>query len=205
MTVSITEPLPMPLGGWDPLGVRPRFGTYRGLVRLALGHLDHMSGRLRDFERVDWDAVDRLVFVCFGNVCRSPYAERRAAVAGLPVASFGLSTTTGVPAFGQARLSAAARGIDLERHRACDANDFEIRRGDLRLAMEPRQNWIMRKRFTEAPGQRSLLGLWSRRRRPHIHDPYRLSAAYFDNCFVVIDSAVAVIAERLGTRQAPNG
>ena len=48
MTVSITEPLPMPLGGWDPLDVRPRFGTYRGLVRLALGHLDHMSGRLGD-------------------------------------------------------------------------------------------------------------------------------------------------------------
>src|SRR5437588_1134030 len=81
----------MPLWGWDPVGVRSSFGTYRGLIRLALAWLENLTGRHRQFKQIRWDRVARVVFVCHGNICRSPYAEGRAVSFGLPAASFGLS------------------------------------------------------------------------------------------------------------------
>jgi len=188
---------PMPLGGWDPLGLRPRFGTYRGAIRLLLGELEGWSGRLARYEDPRWDEVRRLVFICTGNICRSPYAEYRARALGLPASSFGLSASTGAPADAIARRCAARRGIDLEPHRAREDADFEILAGDLLLAMEPRQGPLVVARFAAAPCQITLLGLWSTPRRPHIHDPHRLSEAYFDRCYAVIDSAIAAIGERM--------
>jgi len=69
-------PLPMPFRGWDPAGVRPRFGTYRGLVRLLLAQVENRTGGYRRFKQIRWESVKRVVFVCHGNICRSPYAER---------------------------------------------------------------------------------------------------------------------------------
>jgi len=190
-------PLPMPLGGWDPAGVRARFGTYRGLVRLLLAEVENRSGNFRRFKQIRWEIVKRDVFVCHGNICRSPYAARRAEAYGLTVASFGLSAGTGESADPSARRIAARRGVDLADHRACDAKDFDFQSGDLLLIMEPRQARAMARRLPTVPCQATLLGLWSRPRRPHIHDPHRLSDAYWEQCFDVIDSAVRTIAGRL--------
>jgi protein-tyrosine phosphatase len=177
--------------------IRARFGTHRGLVRLALSHLDSASGRLAYAKAVDWGRVERLVFVCAGNICRSAYADRKAAAMGLPTASFGLSACTGQPANEVAARVAAHRGVDLGPHRSMAAGDFIGRPSDLQLAMEPRQGAAMRPGFTAAAGQLTLLGLWARPPRPHIHDPYSLDEAYFETCFDVIDSALGSIAERL--------
>ena len=132
-------PRRMPLWGWDPAGVRSSFGTYRGLIRLALAWLENLTGRYRRFKQIRWGRVARIVFVCHGNICRSPYAEGRAVSLGLPAASFGLSAGSGAPADPSACRIAAARGIELVRHCARDAADFELQTGDLLVAMEPRQ------------------------------------------------------------------
>ena len=194
----------MPLGGWDPAGVRPRFGSYRGLVRLLLAQIENASGGYRRFKQIRWESVKRVVFVCHGNICRSPYAERRAETYGLAAASFGLSAGTGGPADPSACRIALRRGVELANHRACDAKDFEIQSGDLLLIMEPRQARAMSRRLPTIHCQITLLGLWSRPRRPHIHDPHRLSEAYWEQCFDVIDSAVRRIAERVRLGQ-PHG
>ena len=83
-----------------PVGVRSSFGTYRGLKRLALAWLENLTGRYRQFKRIRWERVARVVFVCHGNVCRSPYAEGRAVNFGLPAASFGFSADSGGGASG---------------------------------------------------------------------------------------------------------
>lgn len=163
-----------------------------------LSHAERLVGGLATFEAVDWARVERLVFVCTGNICRSPYAEYRAAELGLAASSFGLDTHAGLPAFGLAVERAMARGLDLGGHSARKASEFEIRAGDLLVAMEPRQIHAMATRFAAEPCQLSLLGLWSHPGRPHIHDPYGLSADYMDTCFDVIDTAVKGLAERMG-------
>jgi protein-tyrosine phosphatase len=177
--------------------IRTRFGTHRGLVRLALSHLDDVCGRLAYAKTIDWKRVDRLVFVCAGNICRSAYADRKAASLGLPTASYGLATSTGSPANEVATRVAARRGIDLSCHSATDVTDFAGQPGDLLLAMEPRQGTTMLAR-TDIVGQLTLLGLWASPRRPHIHDPFSLDEAYFETCFDIIDSAIDGISERLG-------
>ena len=144
-----TAPLPMPLGGWDPIGVRPRFGSYRGLARLMLAHLESVAGRFSGYQQIRWEKVKRVVFVCHGNICRSPYAERRAETYGLTVASFGLSADAGMPADPTACRIAARRAIELAPHRARDIKDFEFRRGDLLAAWSPGkcESWVARLPF----------------------------------------------------------
>ena len=53
--------------------IRPRFGTLRGLVRLALSYPQLFLG-LGAGRPVDPATVRRLVFVCQGNICRSAFA-----------------------------------------------------------------------------------------------------------------------------------
>ncbi len=198
--VSGTEeapPLPLPLGGWDPLGVRPSFGTYRGLARLALAELEYRFGRLTACTVLRWHEVRRLVFVCWGNICRSPYAELRAASFGLPAASFGLSTESGLPADATGRRCAAAFGADLSSHRACALQDFRAREGDLLVFMEPRHLHRVELMPAFEAFQKTLLGIWANPRRVHIHDPHRLSDAYWHSCLRTIDSGVAGLARKM--------
>lgn len=190
-------PRPMPIWGWDPAGVRSRFGTYRGLIRLMLAWLENLTGRYRRFKQIRWGRVTRVVFVCHGNICRSPYAERRAASYSLPAASFGLSVDSGAPADPTACRIAAGRDLELVGHCARDAANFEFQTGDLLVVMEPRQARRLTAHLPAGSCQLTLLGLWSRPPRPHIHDPHRLSEAYWDRCFDVIDSAVQTIADRM--------
>ena len=178
---------------WDAQ-LRVRYGGRRGWARHGATRLLHALGGLRRYEAVDWGRVGRLVFVCQGNLCRSPYAEARARALGLPAASFGLEAG-GEAADPVARAVARRRGLDLGRHRPRPAE--ALRPGDLLLGMEP---WQAGRLLDAAPpgAQVSLLGLWARPARPHLQDPYGLPAAYFDTCFAVIDNAVAWVARHLG-------
>lgn len=88
----------------------------------------------------------RLLFVCTGNICRSPFAERYAAKAqldgrlrGWEFASAGLAAVVGSPI--EERM---ARELE---HRGCDTTGFEARQlsakdlqeADLIIPMEARQ------------------------------------------------------------------
>ena len=178
-----------------PAPLRARYGTARGLVRLWLARLRP----LRRFGAVDWDRVERLVFVCTGNVCRSPYAEARARASGVPAVSAAVRGSAGAPADAQAVAAARAAGADLTAHRSQTVDELELKRGDLLVAMEPWQADALAARFAGRTGvQVTLLGLWSSPRRPHLHDPHGLCDDYFRTCFTLIDSAVAAMRTRLG-------
>jgi protein-tyrosine phosphatase len=178
-----------------PAFVRDRFGSGRGLARLLLSRGAAAAGRYRAFETIDWARVERLVFVCSGNICRSPYAERRAVLAGVPSISLALRGEAGRPADPAARAAARRAGIDLEAHRAATFDDAALGADDLLVAMEPWQARDLAARFPSH--QVTLLGLWSRPRRPHLHDPYTLSPAYFGTCFRIINSGVAALIAKL--------
>lgn len=181
-----------------PAFIQTRFGTVRGLARLWLAHAAQARGRLRRFQQLDWTRVRRLVFVCAGNICRSPYAEWRAAQSGFPTASMALSGSSGQPANSQAQATARQFGADLECHRSRNIADFAPEPGDLLIAMEPRQAQALAVRYVSDPAiQVTLLGLWSHPRRPHLHDPHTLSPDYFRTCFDLIDTAVAALLAKV--------
>lgn len=172
--------------------IKSRFGTFRGLVRLALSYPQLLLGRSASLAP-DAAQVRRLVFVCQGNICRSAFADVAARRAGLNVASFGLSTTTGRGAHPPAILAAQTLGHDLSAHRAIDMQDYVPQEGDLLLAMEVRQlhRLAADPRLKELP--RMLLGRWTRPMLPHLHDPYSLDDRYMATCLTRIDRAVPAL------------
>jgi protein-tyrosine phosphatase len=182
-----------------------RYGTHRGLVRLLLAHAEFRAGRLAALERIDFRAIARLVFVCQGNICRSAFAHWYARSKGLACASVGFATAGDAPAHPAAIETARRFGIDLARHRTTDLEDFAFQPGDLALVMEIRQVERLEPSLAGRGAQLSLLGLWARPRRPHIHDPNHLSAEYFETCFRAIASAVDALEERMRSARAPGG
>jgi len=170
--------------------VNRHFGTYRGLIRLGLAHIEYVSGRLSRFMCHDLSYVTRLVFVCQGNICRSSFADHLARSLGVPSTSFGLSTTTGTSADPTAMKISHQFGVDLVSHQVTDIKDFQFYQGDLLLAMEIRQARKLSSLSLPDGVQIALLGNWSKPFRPHIHDPFSLSEDYFFTCFQVIELAV---------------
>jgi protein-tyrosine phosphatase len=166
-------------------------GTWRGAVRAGLALLDLRAGRLAAFHLRHPEQVRRVVFVCLGNICRSAYAQRVAESLGLPSVSIGLATSTGARSPDTALRAAQRCGEELGAHRATDFRDFEVLPGDLFLAMEVRQAQELQHRLiARSDIQIALLGLWCAPQMPHLHDPYTLSDAYFDLCFMRVRQAV---------------
>lgn len=176
--------------------IRKYFGTARGAARLALSFGQVASGQAFIRRPADMAQVQRLVFVCQGNICRSAYAEVVARVAGMKAASFGLSTTTGKGAHPPAIAAARECGVDLSAHRTRRVEDYVPQPGDLLLAMEVRQLARLAAEPRLENVERSLLGLWAAPMRPHMHDPFGMDEAYMRTCLAAIDGAVKSIAAK---------
>src|SRR5260370_31050440 len=174
------------------------YGRKMGFLRHYSHQARYMLGSYSSLERVEWSRVRRLVFVCKGNICRSPYAEARARAMGLPCSSFGMEAGVHAPANPSAIRAAQARGLDLTGHRAQGASEFPIAAGDLLTAMEPCHAAVLQTRPMPVGVQVTLLGLWCSPSRPHIEDPLGLSDEYFQTCFATIDKAIASMSALTG-------
>lgn len=185
--------------------INSRYGTWRGLVRALLAHVELATGRLKRFELTRPESVRRVVFVCHGNICRSAFAHHEALRYGLNVASLGLSTSTGGRSPAQAAASAARAGVDLRHHRATSWPDFQVHSGDLFLVMEVRQaHEIQRRLNNRRDVQVCLLGMWCAPIMPHLHDPYTLGSSYFDTCFDRVKQAVHNLDSNLVNAHLPS-
>jgi len=181
--------------------INANHGTWRGLVRTGLAQGEFALGRIDPFLQLPAQ-VQRLVFVCLGNINRSAFADQVARSLGVHSCSIGLSTSTGAPATPLARQTAPGFGIDLATHRATDLTDYRHQPGDLLLAMEVRHAHRLAARGLPA-GSVALLGHWAAPHRIHLHDPHTLSPAYFRTCFTLIDSAVHGLVRNLRDADHP--
>src|SRR5262245_48475458 len=111
--------------------IEKNYGCRSGLLRHWSSLWQRRLGFFRAYQRIDWQRVDRLVFVCRGNVCRSPYAEFRARAAGLCAASFGLYADAQKPAHEDVIRLASEAKLDLSAHRSRRSWELAITRRDL--------------------------------------------------------------------------
>jgi len=166
-----------------------RFGSRRGFFRHYQYSLQNKLGRYRSYKDIDWGRVERLVFVCKGNICRSAFAEAVAKSEGLNAISCGIDTIENAPANERAMSVAQKFGYNLVDHKTTPIQQLTFSQTDLLVAMEPPQG----KFLEEHLGRRypcTLLGLWFIPSRPYIHDPYDRSLIYFENCFHCIEESV---------------
>lgn len=177
--------------------IQSKYGSYKGLLKHIKTQVALRSGVYSQLLAVEWGRVERLVFVCKGNVCRSPYAAQKAADLGIPTISFGLDTGGDTPANSAASRCALERGVDLVRHRSAHIRTADFKTNELLLFFEPGHIFAAKKILDHIPAQISLVGLWSSPKRPYIFDPYGRSDECFRYCFDAIDSSIANISARL--------
>lgn len=173
------------------------YGGKKALIRHLKARISCLFGSYNQYRQIQWPAVKRLVFVCKGNICRSAYAQAKAEQLGITTASAGLNAKSDGPADPLATKNARMRGVGLDTHKATRINHFEFHNGDLVLCMEPKQAAAVAPYMTHGEQQISLLGLWSRNRRPYLHDPYGHPGPYWTMCLDVIDEAVQAIGARV--------
>jgi len=168
----------------------------RYVLNSLLYRLKYYSGFYTKYENIDWKKVNRLVFVCKGNICRSAYAEKKAQGLGINAISIGLQTKPGSPADKQAIENASYRNVILNDHRARVINTIDIQPSDLVVCMEP---WHINE-FEQTHSNKcqvTLLGLWLVRQSVLIDDPYGKPDRYFQGIFREIDFSIEKISKNM--------
>ena len=151
-----------------------------------------------------------VVFVCWGNICRSPMAERvaerYAADAGLGDVIFSSAATSreeiGAPIDPRARAVLAAHGYRTDGHAAHQITAAEIAAADLVIAAEPLH---VDRMLRIAPGadNLSLLSDYDPAAEPgsELPDPWYGGPEGFEDTLAAVEAAVPGVLEEVRRRQ----
>jgi protein-tyrosine phosphatase len=156
-------------------------------------------GTRRDEVLIRERAIRNVVFVCHGNIIRSPLADHyfrkllseRGAV-GLTSTSAGLYVSAGRRADPRAVRVAAAGGLSLEGHTARPLLPQVVERADLICVMDDFTESVAVARYPDAEKKVVLLGAFGRGPEDPIviTDPYRGPEDATDACFARVRAAV---------------
>lgn len=143
--------------------------------------------------------MKRIVFVCTGNICRSPMAEgllrHKWAASGredLIVTSMGVSGLDNDPATDFAKAVCLEHGFDISRHRSRSIAGDELKAADLILCMEPVHREFVKTFFPWYQNKIFLLGAWPEKetRKSGIEDPVGGSLEMYRKTFSVIETHI---------------
>ena len=147
-----------------------------------------------------------ILFVCWGNICRSPMAERvaqrQASAAGLDGVRFTSAGTSseelGEPIDRRAQRVLAHAGYASGGHRAHQLSADEIRSADLVIAMEELHLSRIRRLVPDADNL-ALLTDFDPDALPGsgVPDPWYGSAAGFDDTLAAIEAAMPGVLARV--------
>lgn len=185
-------------------------GTARGLLRRLARFPERLAHPLRRraaLRRLDRGGrPGRVLFVCHGNICRSPYAAGRHLLGArergrraVEVASAGfLGPDRRSPPV--AREVAAERGVDLEAHRSRLVTAELVAWADLAVVMEPGQRRRLVRGLGARPEEVLVLGELDPepRRRRRIRDPIGGGPELFARVYARIDRCVEALLTAIG-------
>ena len=160
-------------------------------------------------------AKHRLLFVCLGNICRSPMAEgvfRRVAEEEGVLDRFEIDSAgmgdwhVGQAPDGRAQVAASNRGIDISSQCARQVTRGDFARFDLLLAMD-RSNFAELTRLapkSERHKIRYFLDFAPHAGTKDVPDPFYGGSEGFDHALDLIeDAARGLLADRLSDEAAP--
>lgn len=139
----------------------------------------------------------RLLFVCRGNLCRSPFAEhhaRRFAPASFEIESAGTHAEESRPCPSEAIAAARQLGADLSHHRSRAVDAACIDRAELIFVFDESDRGSVCDRFPEAAHKVRRLGLLDPRAPVLIRDPYGYEFRDYVAAYRAIATALTSIA-----------
>jgi protein-tyrosine-phosphatase len=118
-----------------------------------------------------------LLFLCYGNICRSPVAERLAkqVLTNLEIESAGFHSQEGRRSPQNIICAANRIGIDLVDSGSRCVTKQQIQRADLIFVMDAKNYGDLIGQYPEAANRTLLLGLFLEQPTVNITDPYRAS------------------------------
>ncbi|KQP23146.1 ATP-grasp domain-containing protein [Pseudorhodoferax sp. Leaf267] len=146
-----------------------------------------------------------VVFVCQGNICRSPYAEHKmrqlAQAAGLPlhIASAGMLPRNRRPSPASAQAAAARRGVPLDTHLSQHAHEALLQQADVIVIFDLINQHSVLTRHPALAARLCYLDEFSPGAGPveEIADPDGRDGAVFDAIYSHIDRSLQGLVERL--------
>jgi protein-tyrosine-phosphatase/predicted ATP-grasp superfamily ATP-dependent carboligase len=168
----------------DQASILLRWKNGLTLLRQLRHHHNRVLSHLRTGRR-----PARLLFLCHGNICRSPLAQRLAQqyLPDIAVDSAGLFAAVGRGCPEHILKIAGEFSLDLSRHSSRRVTKSQIETADLILVMDQENYQHVAQMFPEALSRTTMLGLFSRK-RIDIKDPYQANI-----------SEARVIAQQLAT------
>jgi protein-tyrosine phosphatase len=141
-----------------------------------------------------------VLFVCLGNICRSPTAEGvfRKLVDDAGLAEFIHIDSAGTHAFHvaeppdrRAQAAALRRGVELSRIRARRVSETDYERFDLILAMDEDNLAVLRERASaeSVSSLRLFLDFSESSRESEVPDPYYGGTAGFERVLDIVEAA----------------
>lgn len=126
-----------------------------------------------------------VLFVCKGNICRSPFAQRfaRGMDPGRVFASAGYYPKEGRPAPDTAVAAAREWSLDLSDHRSRRVTDSMLRDADLVLVFDGHNMAELRRRYPGARGKLRFIGALGIEGDLEVPDPYGGDDAAFRGCY----------------------
>ena len=161
------------------------------------------------------DDPKSILFICKGNICRSPYAEYaspRLLMAspwqGMRLSSAGLIVPVSEKSPAEAVATAKELGVDMHSHMSRPVTLELVQEYDIILAMEAWQVQKMKKQYPKYLRKFFLLPLFDPARPPraeaisqyNIEDPYGKSADCFYASFRRIERCIENLVQASGAR-----
>ena len=150
------------------------------------------------------DSVQSVLFVCHGNICRSPlavaYFQSRVEKEGrhMTVRSAGLEIIPGMLADAKAKAVALEYRLSLDEHVTTQVHKELLDQSDLVLVMEAAQRERVMKLYPQHRNKVFLLGRFCGRGSLDIDDPYQGTKEDFQTCFERIQESCDRVMQQLG-------